>query len=36
MDTVVGEDHMVRFGKSMPPQQFQYKEDELAFTEGKP
>ena len=27
-----GEDHMVRFGKSMPPQQ----EDELAFTEGKP
>jgi predicted transcriptional regulator len=31
-----GEDHMVRFGKSMPPQQFQYKEDELAFTEGKP
>jgi hypothetical protein len=30
-----GEDHMVRFGKSMPPQQFQYKEDELAFTEGK-
>ena len=31
-----GEDHMVRFGKSMPQQQYQYKEDELAFTEGKP
>ena len=30
-----GEDHMVRFGKSMPHQQYQYKEDELAFTEGK-
>jgi hypothetical protein len=29
------EDHMVRFGKSMPAQQFQYKEDELTFTEGK-
>jgi hypothetical protein len=23
-----GEDHMVRFGKSMPHQQYQYKEDE--------
>jgi hypothetical protein len=31
-----GEDHMVRFGKSMSQQQYQYKEDELAFTEGKP
>ena len=31
-----GEDHMVRFGKLMPSQQYQYKEDELAFTEGKP
>ena len=31
-----GEDHMVRFGKVMPPQQYQYGEDELAFTEGKP
>jgi hypothetical protein len=31
-----GEDPMVRFGKVMPPQQYQYKEDELAFTEGKP
>jgi hypothetical protein len=31
-----GEDHMVRFGKSMPQQQYQYKEDELAFTKGKP
>ena len=31
-----GEDHMVRFGKSMPPRQYQYGEDELAFTEGKP
>jgi hypothetical protein len=31
-----GEDYMVRFGKLMPPQQYQYKEDELAFTEGKP
>jgi IS30 family transposase len=31
-----GEDHMVRFGKFMPQQQYQYKEDELAFTEGKP
>jgi hypothetical protein len=31
-----GEDHMVRFGELMPPQQYQYKEDELAFTEGKP
>ena len=31
-----GEDHMVRFGKSMPQQQYQYKDDELAFTEGKP
>ena len=31
-----GEDHMVRFGKSIPQQQYQYKEDELAFTEGKP
>ena len=30
-----GEDHMVRFGKVMPQQQYQYKEDELAFTEGK-
>ena len=30
-----GEDHMVRFGKSMT-QQYQYKEDELDFTEGKP
>ena len=30
-----GEDHMVRFGKSMPHQQYQYTEDELAFTEGK-
>jgi hypothetical protein len=31
-----GEDHMVRFGNVMPPpQEFQYKEDELAFTEGK-
>ena len=27
--------HMVRFGKSMPPRQYQYGEDELAFTEGK-
>ena len=31
-----GEDHMVRFGKVMRPQEYQYKEDELAFTEGKP
>jgi hypothetical protein len=31
-----GEDHMVRFDKSMPPQKYQIKEDELAFTEGKP
>ena len=31
-----GEDHMVRFGKSISQQQYQYKEDELAFTEGKP
>ena len=31
-----GEDHMVRFGKVMPPQEYQYKEDELAFTEGRP
>ena len=31
-----GEDHMVRFGKSMSHQQYQYQEDELAFTEGKP
>jgi hypothetical protein len=31
-----GEDHMVRFGKLMPSQQYQYKDDELAFTEGKP
>jgi len=31
-----GEGHLVRFGKSMPQQQYQYKEDELAFTEGKP
>jgi hypothetical protein len=31
-----GEDHMVRFGKSMPSQQqYQYKEDKLAFGEGK-
>jgi hypothetical protein len=30
-----GEDHIVRFGKSMPHQQYQYKEDELAFAEGK-
>ena len=30
-----GQDHMVRFGKSMT-QQYQYKEDELAFTEDKP
>ena len=30
-----GQDHMVRFGKSMT-QQYQYKEDELDFTEGKP
>jgi hypothetical protein len=29
-----GEDHMVRFGKSIPPQQYHYKEDELV-TEGK-
>ena len=28
-----GEDHMVRFGKVMPQQQYQYKEDELAFRE---
>jgi hypothetical protein len=27
-----GEDHMVRFGKSMPQQQYQYKEDEPVFT----
>jgi hypothetical protein len=31
-----GEGHMVRFGKSISQQQYQYKEDELAFTEGKP
>ena len=31
-----GEGNMVRFGKSMPPQQYQYKDDELAFTEDKP
>lgn len=31
-----GEDHMVGFGKLMQPQQYQYGEDELAFTEGKP
>jgi hypothetical protein len=31
-----GEDHMVRFGKSISQQQYQYKEDELTFTEGKP
>jgi hypothetical protein len=31
-----GEDNMVRFGKSMVPQQYQYEDDELAFTEGKP
>ena len=31
-----GEDYMVRFGKVMPPQEYQYKEHELAFTEGKP
>ena len=30
-----GEDQMVRFGKVMPPQEYQYEEDELAFTEGK-
>jgi hypothetical protein len=26
---------MVRFGKSMPQQQHQYKENELAFAGGK-
>ena len=26
-----GEGHLVRFGKSMPQQQYQYKEDDLAF-----
>lgn len=30
-----GEDHLVRFGKSMPHQQYQYKENELVFAEGK-
>jgi hypothetical protein len=39
MDSVVSrrrEDHMVRISKLTPPQQYQYEEDELAFTEGKP
>ena len=31
-----GEDHMARFGKSMPSQQYQYKEDELALQKVNP